>query len=129
MSLLSFDLSLDQLADSTSYSWNVFQPDGVSPSDISNATARMMIRSVPSDPVPLVSITSTLSSQGQLVLGGALGTVGLNITKVATALLGVGAPRGLLSCKYIYDVFLDLPTGKSVPIVSGTVFVRLAITH
>lgn len=125
--LASYPLGLDQDADSTSYSWTLLQPNQT-PADLTAATARMMIRSLPSDVVPLVSITSTLTAQGQLVLGGVLGTVSLNITKAATSLLGAQG-TGQLMAKYIYDIYVDFPNGTSLAIVSGNVNVRLAITH
>lgn len=133
MSLLSsYPLLLDQDADSTAYSWVLYAPTPPNPQntivDLTAATARMMIRSLPSDVTPLVSITSTLTAQGQLVLGGVLGTVSLNITKAATALL-VEQGTGQLMAKYIYDIFIDFPNGTSLAIVSGNVNVRLAITH
>lgn len=127
MALLSYDLALDQDADSTSYSWTLQQPNR-SPVDLTGATARMMVRVLPADLLPLISITSTNGAQGQLTLGGAFGTVGLNITKAATALLGPQG-HGLLMSKYIYDIFIDFPNGTSLAIVSGNVNVRLAITH
>ena len=128
MSLLNYDISLDQIADSTTYSWTLLQSNKTSVVDLTSCTARMMIRTLPSDAAPLVSLTSTLSASGQIVLGGVAGTVALNITKTATALLIAQAP-GALVAKYIYDIFIDFPTGTSLAIVSGNVNVRLAITH
>ena len=127
MALLAYDLSLDQNADSTSYSWTVLDKNR-QPSDLTSAHARMMIRTMPADASPLVSITDTVSASGQLVLGGAAGTVGLTITKAATALL-VAQAAGALTSTYRFDIFVDFPTSPSLMIVGGKVNVTLAVTH
>lgn len=127
MALLPYNLQIDQDADSTSYSWTLLKPDKT-PADLTSATARMMIRVLPSDPAPIVSITSSLTASGQITLGGVLGTVSLNITKAATALLVAQGPAQVMA-KYLYDLFVDFPNGTSLAVVAGTVNVTLAVTH
>ena len=128
MSLLNYDLAVDQSVDTTSYSWTLYQANRTTLVDLSGSTARMMIRTLPTDPTPLVSLTSSLTASGQLVLGGTAGTVALNLTKAASALL-VAQATGALMAKYIYDIYVDFPNGTSAAIVSGNVNVRIAITH
>lgn len=135
MPLLIYDLELDQSADSKSYKWTLYPPGtpqpvppGATPVDLTGATARLMIRSHPADATPVVSLTTTLTAQGQLTLGGALGTVSLNITKAATALL-TSSVRGALKSRYRHQLFVDFPDGTTLPLLSGNVNVELAVTH
>jgi hypothetical protein len=128
MAIKNFDLNLDQFADSTSYSWTLYAADGVTPINLTGATARSMIRTLPADLTPLVSITTTLNSQGLITLGGAAGTVALDVTKAATGLL-VAQSVGARASQYLWDMFVDFPNGTSTRILAGNVNVGIAITH
>jgi hypothetical protein len=139
--LLTYDLNLDQFADSTSYKWTLYPPGtiiagtppapapGSTPVDLTSATgARMMIRNHPGDPAPLVSLTTTLSAMGKLTLGGVLGTIALNITAAATALLRGQSP-GALTSQYRYQIFVDFADGTHLEPVGGRVITTLAVTY
>jgi hypothetical protein len=136
-------LELDQYADSSRYSWTLYPPGtlfvglpplqvaaaGSVPTDLSGATARMMIRSHPADPSPVVTITSTLSAFGQLVLGGVLGTIALKpITKLATGLLRAQT-RGERKSNYQFQIYVDFPDSTSITAVGGNVITTLAVVY
>ena len=115
------NLVLDQYADfSQTYYWIA----GGVPVNLSGATARFMARQNPSDVSPLLSLTTTPSSNGSIVLGGIAGTVALTIAKVATTSLipAVGTVPN-------YDLLIDWPGGTTTDLLSGQVLVKSGNTH
>lgn len=90
--------------------------------DLSGSSCRMMLRVNPNDQGPTISLTNTPSSNGSIVQNGMLGTVTIDLTRVATAALTAGV-------LYQYDAFVDFPGGTSVRIVYGTILIAASITH
>lgn len=89
--------------------------------DLTGCTARMEIKSNYADlaGAAIVSITETLNSQGQLVLGGAAGTIDILILATHT--------DTLLAESYFYD--LELQTGTDVErIMQGNALVDPQVT-
>lgn len=130
--VFNFDLQLDaDCGFSETFQW--YQDDGAlvvdgavesgTPVDLTGATAQLMIRSLPTDASPLVSISTTPSSSGSIVLGGALGTIVVAIAASAlTAFVG-GLQAG-------YDLLIFWPTGASpTKLLSGSAFVAPTYTH
>lgn len=85
--------------------------------------ARLMIRALPTDVTPLVSISATPNAQGSISIqpGGVIGQLVINVNRATTATLAAG--------RYLYDLFIDTPSGTSIVLLSGTVQVVASITH
>lgn len=66
MPIFSIDLNVDQYAD---YTQLLVWTAGGAAVDFTGATATMMARVTPSDVTPLVSLSTTISSQGAIFLG------------------------------------------------------------
>jgi FlaG/FlaF family flagellin (archaellin) len=88
------------------------------PVDLTDFTAKMQIRSG-FNSVALASLTQVSG----ITLGGIEGTVQVVIPAAATSTFP-GPPANL-----IYDLFLTSPGGAVTKLVSGKVFVELAVTR
>lgn len=123
MAVQSTDIFLDQYVDfwrtDTWYAGRDAQ--STVPVDLTGSMARLMIRAKPTDASPVLSISSTPSASGVLLMGGSTGQIEINITKTATASLASGT--------YRYDLFVDFPGGYTLAFMSGYVFVRATNTH
>lgn len=121
------DLYVDQYADFT-YSFPPWSPGGTL-ADFTGATASLMVRANPGDLSPLVSISTTASSQGSVVLGlpnagaGAVpqGVVQVNVASSQTALLATPLAR--------YDLFVVWPNGQKQLFATGRVYVAPGNDH
>lgn len=122
MPIANVDLFPDQYADFYPvYLWTA----AGTPVDLTNATARMMVRQNPGDTNPLLQLTSTLSAVGQIILGGTAGTVQIKIIKgqatPAIALVPSTPPH--------YDLLIDWPGGITTELMSGQFIVNPGFTH
>ena len=111
MAYLTKKLFIDQGATfRDSNVWSSTTP-AVTPISLVGFTARMQLRKNPTDPVIILSLTDVASLNGQLILGGALGTIQIYITDAATMLLvGGGA----------YDLEVVSPTGDVYRLLQGS---------
>lgn len=131
MSLLNVDLFADQYADYV-HLFPVWLAGGV-PTDFTGATARMMVRVNPTDATaPLVSITTTLSAQGQVQLGpvsgGTYGDVPAGAVLVAIAKAQLGVAFNAATALF-YNLFIDWPNGTTTPFASGRFLLSLSTVH
>lgn len=92
----------------------------LTPIDLTGYTARMQMRSSPTAAVTSLSLTQLSSLNGQLILGGALGTIQVYITDVATAALSGGG---------VYDLEIISPSGDVTRLVQGTYAVSPNVTR
>jgi len=90
---------------------------GGSPVNLSGCSGLMVIRKIPSDPRPLLALSTEPSAAGILVLGGAAGTVRVHIRRTALAAL-VGVPQAS------YVLSLDFPSGMRRNLLEGRVHVE-----
>ena len=90
------------------------------PVDLTSYSARMQMRSSPTAAVAGVSLTSTPTASGQLIMGGSLGTIQVYITDVATAALSGGG---------VYDLEIISPLGDVTRLVQGTYAVSPNVTR
>lgn len=119
MSLFEQDIDLDQGAD---FSWT--SPPWMSagsPVDLTGAHARMMVRDAPNAATARVSITDAAGTDGIITIGNAAGTVTINLAKAATARLP--------PVPVVFDLFVDMPSGKTVRFLSGRFLVAPSVTH
>lgn len=127
--LSNFTLNLDQGADTNlTFVWLQSTNPALPPSpvDIAGFTAECMVRIQPSDPSPLISVSTTPNSQGQIILGGVNGTVQLQITNAATSSL----PQGLnFVSSYYYSIVLISSLNVRTVLVAGACSVNSAVTY
>lgn len=88
------------------------------PVDLTGCTARMQIRQEISSPTALVSLTS---EAGDIVLGGALGTIEIIMTATATA--------ALTWVEAVYDLEIVFASGDVTRLVYGPVAVSQEVTR
>lgn len=135
MTAAANDITIEQGEDWTPL-WQLKWASG-NPYDLTGYTAHMEIRSSYSASAVLVELSSTA---GSIVLGGANGTIQLNIGSAQSmALLPVNAPSPTPINRAVnkrpvthvgdYDLRLISPAGKNWPIVGGKVFVVPNITR
>jgi len=86
--------------------------------DLTNYSARMMIRTTYSQETPEVSLST---SEGGITLGGTSGTIYLVIDAATTAELVAG--------QYIYDLELISGAGAVTRLVEGTIIVDPEVTR
>jgi hypothetical protein len=114
--------------------WSTGAP--VLPVSLVGCTAICMIRQLPTDSGALLSITTVPNAQGAIVLGGASGTVLVNIYRAATLLLPAGAMGGATSVEGIWGKYrLDIlfpantpfPLGQNWAFAEGPVWVEATV--
>lgn len=88
------------------------------PYDLTGYTARMQVRKSVNATAPLLSLTS---SGGDIVLGGAAGTI--VITASATATAAMDATHG------VYDLELVAPSGTVTRVLKGSVEISPEVTR
>lgn len=135
MALFTYSLEIDQGADFTEqFVWSTGAP--ASAVNLTGCTATLAIRQLPTDGSAVVSISTTPNAQGSIVLGGVAGTILVNITRVATALLAAGplgsaaAVEGLWLQWQLFLAFpanVSFPAGQVVPFADGPVWVRAQV--
>lgn len=89
-----------------------------SPVDLTSYTARMQVRKTPSSDTKVLDLTST---GGDIVLGGAAGTI--TVTVSATAMAAVTAN------KYRYDLELVSAGGVVTRLLEGVFLVTAEVTR
>jgi len=120
MALLKQNLAIDQGATFRAYFVYSTTSPGVTPVDITSYTARMQLRKDPNAVAVLLSLTDILSASGQIILGGALGTVQIYMTDTATmGLAGGGA----------YDLEIVSPGGDVTRLLQGNFAVNPNVTR
>lgn len=99
--------------------WTCSGPN-VQPINLTGYSAYMQIRSAPQATDLEASITTTLTSQGVITLGGSAGTVSINVTGETTA--------ALTNPVYYYDLFLVDGSDNRTMLVRGKISVNLYVT-
>ena len=131
MPIQSFDLAIDQYADfqvAPVYSLVVSVGSTPVPVNLAGYTARMMIRVLPSDAVPIVSVSTTSNAQGSIVLQpilngiAQLGMIQVSINRATTGTM----PSGTVMQ---YDLELDTPIGTTIDFMAGYARVKAGNTH
>jgi len=85
--------------------------------DLTGYTAKMQIRPVASSPVLILELTNT---NGRLAMGGAFGTVTIQLTALETSVLSFDSA--------VYDLEITAPDTTVTRILSGTVLLSPNIT-
>lgn len=88
------------------------------PMNLTGYTARMMIKNSPEDVAPLIELTT---ENGRITLGGALGTIALEISAYDTA--------DLTFTNALYDLELISPTGFVTRLLQGPAVLSPEITR
>ncbi len=118
--LLFVDLFVDQYADFT-FLYDVWLAGGTAV-DFTGCTASLVARTHPSDPTPAVSISTTPSTDGSVVLGpvtlgptGSVpaGCVQVNIANARTAKFGPAPMR--------YDLLITFSNGEKFEFATGQI--------
>jgi hypothetical protein len=91
-------------------------PNGT-PINITNYTAALQVRSLPSDPTTVLS----LSTGSGITITGATGTVEVHATAAQTRAIDEGT--------YYYDLEITAPTGVVTRLVQGQVVVSAEVTR
>jgi hypothetical protein len=91
-------------------------PNGT-PINITSYTAALQIRSLPSDPTTVLS----LSTGSGITITGATGTVAVHATATQTRAIDEGT--------YYYDLEITAPTGVVTRLVQGQVVVSAEVTR
>lgn len=119
MAAASHDITIEQGA-----TWRLvlswMQPDGVTAYDLTDCHARMQVRSAHGTDV-LIDLTDAPGVDGQIVLGGAMGSVAIRIAPAATERLNVKKAQ--------YDLVLQLATGDVERLLRGKVTIVPSITE
>jgi uncharacterized iron-regulated membrane protein len=130
MPILTYTINADQGAD-VDYTFT-YQQQPANPLaqptivNVAGYTAECMVRRVPADAAPLISVSTTANAQGVIVMGGALGTVALAI--YGTAMLAL--PMGFaLTYTFTYQLLLISPSGVRIPLVGGPMIVTATPTY
>jgi hypothetical protein len=87
------------------------------PINLTNYTARMMIRENVTSATPFISLTS---SSG-ITLGGVAGTITILLTASQTAVI--------TQTSGVYDLELESPSGKVTRLLEGTVIISREVTR
>lgn len=135
MSTIVYPLTIRQGQDfPLSFQWSAGAP--AVPVLLNGCTATMMIRQLPTDGAPLLSISTTPNAQGAILVSGS--TITLNIFRAATATLPVGFTGGPTSVSGVwlsYDLDIlfpantSFPAGQLWPFARGAVYVKASYDH
>lgn len=96
----------------------IWQDSNETPVNLGGYTARMMARATVGAPTPFITLTT---ENGGIALGGALGTVTLNMSAAATAALTETAG--------VYDIELVSAGGVVTRFVQGNVIISREVTR
>lgn len=117
MSCSNYNITINQGA-TFDQQMTYYQPDGITPINLTDYTARMQIRpSIASSNV----ILSLTTENGGIALGGVLGTIVLNVSATATAALNFDAA--------VYDLELESDDGFVTRLLAGSVFLCKEVTR
>lgn len=86
------------------------------PVDLTGWTAELTAREVASSSDAILSISTTSSAQGLIVLGGTAGTIALSVPNAVTATLPPGA--------FVYALMMISPSGLRTVLASGRLTVE-----
>jgi len=116
----TYNLPLYQYADFISpvFTWYA----GGSLVNLSGWSAQLMIRNAPTDPSPLVSISTTPNLQGLIALGGAAGTIQFQLYHAVY-------PAALLVGEQGYTMLLTDTMGNVNPLLIGGAAVYATNVH
>lgn len=119
--LVSYNLALDAGCDYTSPTWTWETGDPPAAVSLVGSTAKLQIRSVAgaADPAQL-TLTEASSASGQVILGGALGTIYFTVTDTATTALTITNGQ--------WDLIITLSTGIKWKFAGGAVQVSDTVT-
>lgn len=115
MAAAQYDILIEQGA---TYQMNLIWKDSAgAPINLTGYSARMQLRQTYKSTTPLVSLTNTT---GDIVLGGALGTIDVTISATKTAAIGVRSA--------VYDLELVNPSGFVTRLVQGDAEISPEVT-
>ena len=93
-------------------------PDRVTPIDLTGYSAKMQVRFQFASDVPLLDMST---SNGKIILGGALGTITADASDLETALLE--------GRQAVYDLLLIQPDGTPIRLLKGQVTISPRVTR
>lgn len=102
---------------SQTFTWKINK----SPVDLTSYTARMKVRDPKRQPSINQIIYLTSAANGGITLGGAAGTILINVSAVTTASLTAG--------KYLYDLELVSSSGFVTRLIKGQFIVSDEVTY
>lgn len=118
MAAFKLNLKIDQGATFTQLvTWKTGPAPGTAV-DLTGCTARMHARAKVADALTLLNLTTT---NGGLVLGGAAGTVTINLTDEQTTLLAWKSA--------VYDLEIEFPDGTVKRLMRGSISVSPEVTR
>lgn len=112
---VAYNTTIDQGADW--YLTVTYENPNGTPINITSYTGALQIRSLPSDPVAVLS----LSSGSGITITGNTGTVAVHATAAQTRAIDEG--------NYYYDLEITAPTGVVTRLVQGQVVVSAEVTR
>jgi hypothetical protein len=112
---VAYNTTIDQGADW--YLTVTYEDPNGTAINITNYTAALQIRSLPSDPTTVLS----LSTGSGITITGATGTVEVHATAAQTGAIDEG--------NYYYDLEITAPTGVVTRLVQGQVVVSAEVTR
>lgn len=95
-----------------------FNPDGVTPINLTGVTAKMQIRPTAESSTLIIELSTT---NGRIVIVPLEGKLTLSITDEDTNALPAG--------KYVYDLELYNPDGTTARFIEGKVTIHAAVTR
>ena len=112
---VAYNTTIDQGADW--YLTVTYEDPNGTAINITNYTAALQVRSLPSDPTTVLS----LSTGSGITITGATGTVEVHATAAQTGAIDEG--------NYYYDLEITAPTGVVTRLVQGQVVVSAEVTR
>lgn len=130
MPILTYTINADQGAD-VDYTFQYLQQPAnplAQPTvvDVTSYTAECMVRRVPSDVTPLISISTVPNAQGSITMGGTAGTAAIAIFGSAMLTLPLGFA---LSYTFNWQLLLISPSGVRIALVGGPMVVTATPTY
>ena len=89
--------------------------------NLTGASASLMLRYSVADASPVVSLTETAGAHGQVVLGGALGTLTVKVNSTTTGTLTAGPA--------VYDLLVTVAAGDKTRLIEGVATIKQAVTR
>jgi hypothetical protein len=113
---ITIDVGSDYESPSPVFVW--YQPESLTPVDLSAATAIAYVRADPPGSPDIFAISSTPGANGAIALGGTAGTIAWNFTNEATALLPTGLSDTL---NYLWWLIVTID-GVETTVLAGPVY-------
>jgi hypothetical protein len=92
------------------------------PVDLTGYTVQMMARKDIADAVPQFTWSD---ATGEIVLGGAAGTITFNVSSAATFAL----QSSLETVQWVYDMLFTAPSGLADRLIQGSIVIRPGVTR